>query len=108
MDAQACLEPLNDELLAEPLLDDTGDVCQDVQTLPLPLVVSGPANPDKTMTNDEVYLGLLHSEIRSCAIVLLNPKFSTIPFQEYRLFKFCLPKGFKASALAFFKLFFTN
>ena len=60
------------------------------------------------MTSDEVYLALLHSEIKSCAIVPLNPKFSAIPRQEYRPFKLCLPEGFKASALAFFKLFFTN
>jgi hypothetical protein len=79
MDAQACPEALNDELLAEPLLDDTGDVCQDVQVPLPPPVVSGPANPDKTMTNDKVYLALLHSEIKSCATVLLNPKFSAIP-----------------------------
>jgi hypothetical protein len=79
MDAQACPEVLNDKLLAEPLLDDTGDVCQDIQIPPPPPVVSGPANLDKTITNDEVYFALLHSEIKSYATVPLNPKFSAIP-----------------------------
>jgi hypothetical protein len=89
------------------LLNDAGDVCEDALS-PLPPLVPGPANPTKTMTNDEVYFALLYSEIKSCAIVPLSPKFQAMPCQEYRLFKLCLPKGFKASALAFFKLFFTD
>jgi len=60
------------------------------------------------MTNDEVYLALLHSEIKSCAIVALNPKFNAMPRKEYRPFKLCLPERFKPSASAFFKLFFSN
>jgi hypothetical protein len=53
----------DDELLD--LLNDAGDVCEDVLHPPQP-IVPGPADPTETMTNDEVHLALLHSEIRSC------------------------------------------
>jgi hypothetical protein len=91
----------------EDILNDAGDVCEDVVDPPCPVVL-GPADSTRTMTNDEIYLALLHSEVKSRAIVPLNPKFNALPRQEYRLFKLCLPDGFKPSALAFFKLFFTD
>jgi hypothetical protein len=65
------------------LLNDAGDACKDVLSLPQP-IVPGQANPSKIMTNDEIYLTLLHSEIKSCAIVPLDPKFQAMPCQEYR------------------------
>jgi hypothetical protein len=88
------------------LLDDTGDVQEDILNPPPP-IVSGPANPAK-ITNDEIDLSLLHTDIKCSAIVPLNPKFKAMTRQEFRPFKLCLPVGFKPSALAFFKLFFTD
>jgi len=88
------------------LLNDAGDVRDDVLNLPAP-IVPGPANLLK-ITNDEIHLGLLHSEIKSSAEVPSNPNYNAIPRAEPRPFQLCLPAGFKASALAFFKLFFTT
>jgi len=53
-------------------------------------------------------LRFLHSKINCSALVPLDPKFKAMPWAEYRPFQLCLPAGFKASALAFFKLFFTD
>jgi hypothetical protein len=64
--------------VSEDVLNDAGDVREDVLHPPRPIVL-GLADPTKTMTNDEVYLALLHSEIKSCAIVPLNLKFNTMP-----------------------------
>ena len=93
--------------VSKDVLNDAGDVCEDV-LYPLQPIVLGPADPTRTMTNDEVYLALLHSEIKSRAILPLNPEFNAMPRQEYRPFQLRLPKGFKPSALAFFKLFFSD
>jgi hypothetical protein len=87
------------------LLNDAGDIDDDIVNPPPP--VPGPAHLLK-LTNDEIHLGLLHSDIKFSANVPLDPKFKAIPRAEYRPFQLCLPVGFKASALAFFKLFFTN
>jgi len=86
------------------LLNDAGDIDYDIINPPL---VPGPANLLK-LTSDEIHLGLLHSKIKCSAIVPLDPKFKAMPRAEYRPFQLCLPPGFKASALAFFKLFFTD
>jgi hypothetical protein len=87
------------------LLNDTGDVRDDL-TLPTPPV---PA-PEKLLkiVSDEIHLGLLHSEIKCSASVPLDPTFKSIPRAQPRPFQLCLPAGFKASPLAFFKLFFTE
>jgi hypothetical protein len=87
------------------LLNDAGDICDDVLNRPAP-IVPGPANLLK-ITSDEIHLGLLHSEIKSSAEVPFNPSYNAIARAEPRPFQLCLPAGFKASALAFFKLFFT-
>jgi hypothetical protein len=58
--------------------------------------------------SDEIHLRLLRSKINCSAIVPLDPKFKAMPWAEYRPFQLRLPVGFKASALAFFKLFFTD
>jgi hypothetical protein len=58
------------------LLDDTGDVQKDIINPPPPIVL-GPANPAK-VTNDEIRLGLLHTKIKSSAIVPLNPRFQAM------------------------------
>jgi hypothetical protein len=87
------------------LLTDAGDIDDDVFTLP---PVPGPANPPK-LTSDEIYLGLLHADIKCSAIIPINPRFKTLPrVHPDRPFKLCLPAGFQASPLAFFKLFFTD
>jgi hypothetical protein len=100
----AKMDMQDDQLLD--LLNDVSNVCEDVFHPSLP-IVPGPADP-KAPTNDEVHLALLHCKIKNCAIIPLNPKFNAMPRQEYRPFKLCLPKGFKPSALAFFKLFFSD
>ena len=87
------------------LLNNAGDVRTDLN--PLAPIVPGPANLLK-ITSDEIHLGLLHSEIKNSADVLTNPIFESIPRAQPRPFRLCLPAGFKASALAFFKLFFTD
>jgi hypothetical protein len=86
-------------------LNDAGDIDDDVVDPPL---VSGPANLLK-LTSDEIHLGLLHTNIKLRAIVLVNPQFKALPraFLVHP-FKLCLPAGFQASPLAFFKLFFTD
>ena len=64
--------------VSKDVLNDAGDVCKDV-LYPLQPIVLGPADPTRTMTNNEVYLALLHSEIKSCAIVPLDPKSMLCP-----------------------------
>ncbi len=87
------------------LLNDAGDVA--VQSPPL--TAPKPANLTQTkVSNDEVYLGLLHTEIKCRATVPIDPCFEAMPRAPYRPFQLCLPAGFKACALAFFKLFFTD
>jgi hypothetical protein len=72
------------------LLNDVGDINDDV-------------------TAYEIYLGLLHTEIKYRAIVPANPQFEALPrAYPIRPFKLCLPFGFQASPLAFFKLFFAD
>jgi hypothetical protein len=87
------------------LLNDAGDIDDDLLDQPQ---VLGPANLLK-LTSDEIQLGLLHSEIKCSAIVPINPRFNALP-RDYpiRPFKLCLPTRFKASPLAFFKLFFPD
>jgi hypothetical protein len=86
------------------LLNDAGDINDDVLH---PTPVSGPANLLK-LTADEIHLRLLHTSIKSSAI-LPNPRFNALPrAHPIRPFKLCLPAGFQASPLAFFKLFFTD
>jgi hypothetical protein len=87
------------------LLNDDGDICEYVLNPPAP-IVPGPANLLK-ITGNEIHLGLLHSEIKSSAEVPSNPSYNAIPRAEPRPFQLCLLAGFKASALAFFKLFST-
>jgi hypothetical protein len=70
------MDTQDDQLLD--VLNDAGDVREDVLHPPPPIVI-GPADPTKAMTNDEVQLALLHSKIKSCAIVPLNPKFNAMP-----------------------------
>jgi hypothetical protein len=87
------------------LLNNAGNIDDDVIN---PVPVPGPANLRK-LTSDEIHLGLLHTNIKLSAIIPLNPSFKALP-QDYpiRLFKLCLSIGFKASPLAFFKLFFLD
>jgi hypothetical protein len=86
------------------LLNDDGDIDDDViNQEPVP----GPANLLK-LTSNEIHLGLLHTDIKSSAIVP-NPVFKALLRDHpIRPFKLCLPAGFKASPLAFFKLFFPD
>jgi hypothetical protein len=86
-------------------LNDAGDVRTSLNS-PAP-IVPGLANLLK-ITSDEIHLGLLHSEIKSSADVPTNLTFESIPRAQPRPFWLCLLAGFKASALAFFKLFFTD
>jgi hypothetical protein len=84
------------------LLNDAGDINNEVLH---PTLVLGPANLLK-LTADEIHLGLQHTNIKSSAIV---PQFKALPRAHLiRLFKLCLPAGFQAPPLAFFKLFFTD
>jgi len=106
MDIQDLLNNAKVEDQPENLLNDAGDVKENVLNPPQP-VVSGPANLLK-ITSDEIHLGLLHSKIKCNANVPINPRFNAMKRKEFRPFKLCLPDGFKASALAFFKLFFTD
>jgi hypothetical protein len=87
------------------LLNDTGNV-QDELGL-LTQTVPGPEKLLK-LTSDEIHLGLLHLSIKCSANVLTSPAFESIPWAQYRLFQLCLLVGCKASALVYFKLFFTN
>jgi hypothetical protein len=87
------------------LLDDTGDVRDDLS--PPTQTVPGPEKLLK-LTSDEIHLGLLHSSIKCSADVPTSPAFESIPRAQPRPFQLCLPVGFKASALAYFKLFFTD
>jgi hypothetical protein len=86
-------------------LNDAGDIDDDAIN---PAPVPGPANLLQ-LTSDEIHLGLLHTNIKLSTIVPLNPRFKALP-RDYPicLFKLCLPTGFKASPLAFFKLFFPD
>jgi Transposase IS4 len=87
------------------LLNDAGDIDDDVLS---PSPVPGLANLLKLMA-DEIYLGLLHTEINARTIVPANPQFKALPrAYPIRPFKLCLLAGFQASLLAFFKLFFTD
>jgi len=87
------------------LLTDAGDINDDVFYLPS---VLGPTNLLK-LTSDEIHLGLLHTDIKCSAILPTNPRFKALPRAHLdRPFKLCLPAGFQASPLAFFKLFFTD
>ena len=86
------------------LLNGAGDINDGVfDQAPVP----GPANLLK-LTSNEIHLGLLHTDIKFSAIVP-NPVFKAL-LQGYpiRPFKLCLPTRFKASPLAFFKLFFPD
>ena len=87
------------------LLDDAGDIA--LQT-PLPIVPKLANLTQTKVSNDEVYLGLLHSKIKCSANVLIDPRFKAMPRGPYRPFQLCLPSRFNAFALAFFKLFFTD
>jgi hypothetical protein len=71
--------------VSKDVLNDAGDVCKDV-LYPLQPIVLGPADPTRTITNNEIYLALLHSKIKSCTILPLNSKFNAMPCYEYRLF----------------------
>ena len=87
------------------LLNDDGDINDDVLH---PAPVLGPTNLLK-LTADEIHLGLLHTDIKSSAIVPTNPRFNALlRAHSIRPFKLCLPAGFQVSPLAFFKLFFTD
>jgi hypothetical protein len=87
------------------LLNEDGDIDDDVCR---PAPVPGPGNLLK-LTSDEIYLGLLHTNIKSSATVPINPRFKALPrTHPGRPFELCLPAGFQASPLAFFKLFFTD
>jgi len=80
------------------LLNDAGDIDDDVFNPP---AVPGPANLLK-LTSDEIYLGPLHTDIKSSAIVPINPRFKALPrAHPDRPFKPCLPARFQASPLAF-------
>jgi len=86
------------------LLNDAGDINDDVLH---PASVPGPTKLLK-LTADEIHLGLLNADIKSSAIVP-TPRFNALPrAHQIRPFKLCLPAGFQASPLAFFKLFFTD
>jgi hypothetical protein len=84
------------------LLNDAGDINDD-ELIELPVL--GPANLLK-LTFDEIYLGLLHTNVKYSAI-LPQPQFKALPRDHpIRPFTLCLPEGFRALPLAFFKLFF--
>ena len=87
------------------LLNDTGDVRDDLNP-PIPPVPAPEKLPK--ITSGEIHLGLLHSEIKCSASVPFNPTFKSIPRVQPQPFQLCLPARFKASPLAFFKLFFTE
>jgi hypothetical protein len=89
---------------AQLLLNDDGDIQDDVINEP---PVLGPKNP-LNFTSDECRLALLHSKIKHSANVPINPSFEALPQGPFRLFKLCLPNGFKATPLALFTLFFSN
>jgi hypothetical protein len=59
------------------LLNDAGDICDDVLNRPAP-IVTGPANLLK-ITSNEIHLRLLYSEIKSSAKVPSNPSYNAIP-----------------------------
>jgi hypothetical protein len=83
------------------LLNDAGDIDDDVLH---PTPVLEPANLLK-LTANEIYLGLLHTDIKSSAMVPINPRFNALlRAHPIRLFKLCPPAGFQASPFAFFKL----
>lgn len=85
------------------LLNEDGDINDDLFHEP---PVPGPANLLK-LTSDEIHLGLLHTDIKFNAVVPFNPCFKALlRAHPIRPFKLCLPDGFQASPLAFFKLFF--
>jgi hypothetical protein len=86
------------------LLNNDGDIQDDIINEP---PVPGPKNP-LNLTSDECRLALLHSEIKHRANVPFNPIFEALPRGPFRLFKLCLPDGFKATPLALFTLFFSN
>jgi hypothetical protein len=87
------------------LLDDAGDIA--LQT-PLPIVPKLANLTQTKVSNDEVYLGLLHSKIKCSANVLIDPCFEAMLQGLYQLFQLCLLSRFKAFAIAFFKLFFID
>ena len=60
------------------LLNDAGDIEDDDVLNPPPPIVPGLAHLLK-LTNDEIYLGLLHSEIKYSANVLIHPWFEALP-----------------------------
>jgi hypothetical protein len=86
------------------LLNDDSDVWDDLN-LPTPLVPT--LEKLLKLTHDEIHLSLLHMLIKYNANVL-SLAFEAIPRKQHCPFKPCLLDGFKASALAFFKLFFIN
>jgi len=84
------------------LLNEDGDINDDLFHEP------GPANLLK-LTSDEIHLGLLHTDIKFNVVVPFNPCFKALPqAHPIRPFKLCLPDGFQALPLAFFKLFFSD
>jgi hypothetical protein len=85
------------------LIKEDGDINDDLFHEP---PVPGPASLLK-LTSDEIHLRLLHTEIKYSAVVPSDPCYKALPrAHPNRPFKFCLPDGFQASPLAFFKLFF--
>jgi hypothetical protein len=86
------------------LLNDAGDIDDDVfDQTPVP----GPAKLLK-LTSDKIHLGLVHTDFKFSAIVPNLVFKALLRARPIRPFKLCLPTGFKASPLAFFKLFFPD
>lgn len=64
-------------MVIQELLNEAGDVCDDVLNQPA-LRASGLANLLK-ITSNETHLGLLHSEIKGSAEVPFNSSYNVIP-----------------------------